>query len=413
MDTKISIIIPVYNVEKFLSECLDSILYQTFQNFEIICVDDGSYDNSLNILHKYKSKDNRFIILKQKHSGAGAARNLGIKYAKSKYLQFLDADDCFEPTFLEEMYRHAEKFNADITVCSARKINSDGITIETNNPLWPLNLDKVPLERVFNRKNYPEDIFGLFCVVPWNKLYRKNLIVDNNLEFQNLSSSNDLAFSHIASICADRIVVFNKELVNYRYNREGSIAKYRADNTINIIKAFLYIKTFLEKRNIYADFEEGLIKAFINHIRAGISQCNKEQYQKFLQELKMLLPDYWQIFKPALKKDYITPEYLKNFIGEKKVMLWGASLFIKQVLEQEKTQNPNIIGIIDKNTALEGKKICNYTIYSPEALSYLKPDGIVLTVLSNNESIYESLKAELREKYPNVEFLPNIFEEQQ
>ena len=184
MDTKISIIIPVYNVEKFLSECLDSILYQTFQNFEIICVDDGSYDNSLNILHKYKSKDNRFIILKQKHSGAGAARNLGIKYAKSKYLQFLDADDCFEPTFLEEMYRHAEKFNADITVCSARKINSDGITIETNNPLWPLNLDKVPLERVFNRKNYPEDIFGLFCVVPWNKLYRKNLIVDNNLEFQ-------------------------------------------------------------------------------------------------------------------------------------------------------------------------------------------------------------------------------------
>ena len=175
----------------------------------------------------------------------------------------------------------------------------------------------------------------------------------------------------------------------------------------------MYIKTFLEKRNIYADFEEGLIKAFINHIRAGISQCNKEQYQKFLQELKMLLPDYWQIFKPALKKDYITPEYLKNFIGEKKVMLWGASLFIKQVLEQEKTQNPNIIGIIDKNTALEGKKICNYTIYSPEALSYLKPDGIVLTVLSNNESIYESLKAELREKYPNVEFLPNIFEEQQ
>ena len=183
MDTKISIIIPVYNVEKFLKECLDSILHQTFQDYEIICIDDGSSDRSLDILQEYKRKDNRFVIIRQKHFGAGAARNLGIKYAKSKYLQFLDADDCFEPTFLEEMYRHAEKFNADITVCSARKINSDGITIETNNPLWPLNLDKVPLERVFNRKNYPEDIFGLFCVVPWNKLYRKNLIVDNAHSF--------------------------------------------------------------------------------------------------------------------------------------------------------------------------------------------------------------------------------------
>ena len=93
-------------------------------------------------------------------------------------------------------------------------------------------------------------------------------------------------------------------------------------------------------------------------------------------------------------------------------MLWGGSLFIKQVLEKEKEKNPNILGIIDRNEASWGKSFGNYKIFSPEALYDLKPAGVILTVLSNNESIYESLKQELVKKYPNVELLPNIFKEQ-
>ena len=98
---KISVIIPVYNVEKYLRECLESILNQTFQDFEIICVDDGSTDRSLDILQEYKRKDDRFVILQQRHAGAGAARNHGLKLAEGKYIQFLDSDDYFEPTLLE------------------------------------------------------------------------------------------------------------------------------------------------------------------------------------------------------------------------------------------------------------------------------------------------------------------------
>ena len=90
-------------------------------------------------------------------------------------------------------------------------------------------------------------------------------------------------------------------------------------------------------------------------------------------------------------------------------MLWGGSLFIKQVLERETEKNPNILGIIDRNAASAGKPFCKYTIYPPDAINELKPDGVILTVLSNNESIYESLKEEFKEKYPNVELLPNIF----
>ena len=148
-ETYISIIIPVYNVEKYLRECLDSLLNQTFQDFEIICVDDGSTDKSLEILQEYKRKDDRFVILQQRHSGAGSARNNGIRLAEGKYIQFLDADDYFEPTLLEEMYNHAEKFDADLTVCSSRKVDDEGNITESGNPNSPINIDLTPMEKLF------------------------------------------------------------------------------------------------------------------------------------------------------------------------------------------------------------------------------------------------------------------------
>ena len=172
------------------------------------------------------------------------------------------------------------------------------------------------------------------------------------------------------------------------------------------------MKQFLESRGLYSELKTAYKKAVINHIRAEISYCNDDEYKKFLTDFKNLLPNDWTKYKSALRKDYITPEYLRHFIGNKKVMLWGGSLFIKQVLEKEKEKNPNIIGIIDRNEASAGKAFCNYTIYPPHSINELKPDGVILTVLSNNESIYESLKEEFKEKYPNTELLPNIFEEE-
>ena len=406
----ISIIIPVYNVEKYLRECLDSLLNQTFQDFEIICVDDGSTDKSLEILQEYKRKDDRFVILQQRHSGAGSARNNGIRLAEGKYIQFLDADDYFEPTLLDEMYNHAEKFDADLTVCSSRKVDDEGNITESGNPNSPINIDLTPMEKLFCWQDFKEDIFCLFNVPAWNKLYLKELIVSNNLAFQNLTSCNDVAFGHISKICAKRIVVFNKELVNYRCGRSGSITQFRAKCAENIIYAALEIRKFLQEREFFEELKKSYIKAIKMHISWEISHCNDEQYQKFIKDLKTLMPEDWRLFQSALRKDYITPEYLNKLIGDRKVMLWGASLFIKQVLEKETKKNPNILGIIDRNTASAGKSFCNYTIYPPQALNDLCPDAVILTVLSNNETIYESLQKEFKMNYPNIELLPNIFE---
>ena len=120
------------------------------------------------------------------------------------------------------------------------------------------------------------------------------------------------------------------------------------------------------------------------------------------------MPNDWELFKPALRKDYITSDYLNKFIGDKKVMLWGASFFIQKVLAEETEKNPNILGIIDRNNASWGKMCGNYKIYPPESIYDLKPDGVIMTIWSNYELIYPSLKEEFTEKYLDTELFYHI-----
>ena len=410
---KISIIIPVYNVEKYLCECLDSILNQTFQDFEIICVDDGSTDETLEILKNYKNKDERVFVLQQHHSGAAEARNNGIRLARGKYIQFLDSDDYFEPTMLEELYNHAEKFGADLTVCSSRKVDNNGNIVESGNPNSPINLDKTPLEKTFNWRDYKDDFFSLINVAIWNKLYSRDLILKNNLSFQNLTSCNDVAFGYISHICAEKIVVFNKELVNYRYNRCGNISENRAKNAKNIILAAIKIKEFLDKNNLFEVLKKSYIVSIKNHIIWQIGNSSDLEYREFVNSLQELMPKDWMLFRSILIKDYITLDSLNKIIGEKKVMLWGASLFIKTLLSKEKEKNKNILGFVDRNSASWGEMCGNYKIYSPNDLNKIKPDGVILTIFSNNEAIYKSLKKDFPIKYPHIELLPNILEDEE
>ena len=120
---KVSVIIPVYNVEPYLKQCMDSVVGQTLKDIEIICVDDGSTDNSLDILREYAAEDSRIQIIEQKNAGAGAARNNGMRYATGKYLSFLDSDDFFEPRMLEKAYDLAEKDQADFVAYKIRSVS--------------------------------------------------------------------------------------------------------------------------------------------------------------------------------------------------------------------------------------------------------------------------------------------------
>lgn len=403
----ISIVIPVYNIENYLEICLDSILAQTFEDYEIICVNDGSKDNSLNILNKYSQKNNRIKVINQENSGSGSARNNGLRKATGKYIQFLDGDDYFEPEMLKTLYNLAEENNADIAVCSSRKVDDEGNITETKNPNSPLNLAKLQLNNVFNYKDYPEDIFNLTGTIPWNKLYLRNMLVKNSLKFPSLTGPDDFCFVNMANVCAKRIIATNSELINYRYNRPGSVQTYRANHTIDIVKAGLYIKEFLKNKNLYNTLEKAYFKMIISAIRWETTLCNEEQYTKFLKELKELLPEEWEIFSTALRKKEITIDYLNNLIGNRKVYLWGASNYIRNILEQSSELNPNILGIIDKNEAAWNKNFVGYKIYSPQILK-TNPADILVTVYNNTDAYY-AIKEDVSKNYSNINVLENIF----
>ena len=122
---KVSVIIPVYNVEPYLKQCMDSVVGQTLKDIEIICVDDGSTDGSLDILREYAAEDNRIQIIEQKNAGAGAARNNGMRHATGKYLSFLDSDDFFEPRMLEKAYDLVEKDQADFVAYKSDQYHTE------------------------------------------------------------------------------------------------------------------------------------------------------------------------------------------------------------------------------------------------------------------------------------------------
>src|SRR5574344_661413 len=124
MEKKVSIIIPVYNTEEYLDECLQSLINQTLKDIEIICIDDGSTDCSAEILHEYSLKDSRIKVLKQRNYGQSAARNKGLMFANGEYISFLDSDDFISEDMLEKLYCKAKEQNTDITMCGITVLNS-------------------------------------------------------------------------------------------------------------------------------------------------------------------------------------------------------------------------------------------------------------------------------------------------
>lgn len=217
----VSVIVPVYNAAKYLSQCLDSILHQTLISIEVICIDDGSTDNSLEILKQYQRRNPRLIVRAQKNQFAGIARNNGMKIARGKYLIFWDADDFFAPTALEKMFNKCERDNADICVCGGDKYYEE-IDIKVSTDAY-LNKKRIPEQIPFNKTTNPDHIINFSTVMIWNKMYRRSFVERNNLCFQDRRNGNDVFFSVCALFLADRITVVDENLVCYRIGRAGSL----------------------------------------------------------------------------------------------------------------------------------------------------------------------------------------------
>ncbi len=402
----ISIILPVYNVEKYLKECLDSILNQTFQEFEIICVNDGSDDCSFEILEDYARKHSKIKVITQNHLGVGAARNAGLLVATGKYVHFLDSDDTFEPEMFEELYSVAENNNLDMVVCLAKGIEN-GVAIEDND-FWPINKYIVKYNQVFNSNDCIDSIFNMFAPEPWSTLYKKELLLKNNIRFSSLSSSNGADLNYIARICADRIMILNKKFVNYRYKRENGITSKR--NYINYVKARLILKDYLIKNALYEKYQKSYENNFKDIMRYIINNASGIAYENFVRDLKNEFADEYKIYETLLLSEEIKEDKFLNNIRGKKVVFWGASNFLRNYIKNNKIANTEVLGIVDKNEVCVGNYVGEYRIYSIDDLGILNPDVILVTIENNSKYIYPYIKEYVAEHYPDIQVAPNIFE---
>ena len=262
----ISIIMPIYNSENFIKESLNSLINQTFKNFEIICVNDGSTDNTLKILKEFKKKDKRIHIITQNNMGAGFARNVGMKKAKGDYLMFLDSDDIFEQKMLEELFMTIIINNVDVVICNSKNFNSENNSFEKN-----YNISKKKINKTFSSFDIKKDFFNLFIWWPWDKIFKKKFIENLGINFQNLKSTNDLFFIASSVIIAKNISFIDKIFINHRIGIKSSIENSRYKTWDNFYYALKDLKKFIKQKNLYKRFKQD----FINYV-ASFSIWNLE-----------------------------------------------------------------------------------------------------------------------------------------
>ncbi len=292
---KLSIIIPVYNVEKYLEECLDSVLNQTLKDTEIICIDDGSTDNSLNILKEYSKKDKRVKIITKENGGQASARNLGIKEAQGEYIAFVDSDDFIEPEMFEKLYSKAKDNKLDLAMCKIALYDNETEEINTTAWYYMLGVFRDFEKDVFSHKDTREFTCEI-SVTPYNKIYKNSLLKNNNILFPEGLIFEDEKFFYDVYLRAKRVSIVDEPLYYYRTNRKGStvdIAK-ESDYT-DLILIFKQIReTFKETKN-YEDYKVLLANRFIHLELSRFTQTSpkyKEKYFNLIKEdLKEVLED--------------------------------------------------------------------------------------------------------------------------
>lgn len=214
----VSVIIPVYNAEHYIKECLDSLINQTLYPDEIICIDDGSNDNSLNILKQYEAKYKIIHVISIQHSSAGAARNIGLAIARGKYLAILDADDIYHHSLLFKQVVQAEYYNADIAVCRSNLLTTENNITPLN---WSIYDSILPLKDVFSLNDFYLYSFQAFKGWTWDKIFRRSFIEKYNLKFQNIRSTNDALFCFMAIHLANSITITDEILVTHRQHNSS------------------------------------------------------------------------------------------------------------------------------------------------------------------------------------------------
>lgn len=294
---KVSVIVPFYNVEKYIDKCLNSLVNQTLEDIEIIIVNDGSKDNSENIAKKYASKyKNKIIYLEKENGGLSDARNYALPYATGEYIAFLDSDDYVEFDMYKQMYEKAKKENADIVECDF---------------LWEYPNERIESKgRTYNDKH---DILLNARVVAWNKLIKRELIEKTKVKFPYGLRYEDVEFFYKLIPYINKLEIVNKSFVHY-VQRDNSISNSQNSRTKEIIDILDNVIDYYKKNSIYEEYKNELeynyaryllCSSFLRMIMIEDKKERKEIIKYSWDKLNDTFPN-WK------KNNYIKNKNLKN-----------------------------------------------------------------------------------------------------
>ena len=257
---KVSVVTPVYNVEKYLPRCLETLLGQTLSELEIICVDDGSTDGSGRILDEYAARDPRIRVIHKPNGGAGEARNVGLDAAIGEYLFFCDPDDSCSKNMLAGMYAKAVATRADIVIAGKATVDADSGRIISK---YGFHRDIWRLRQPFSARDAAPYIFTLAKSVPWDKLFRREFISRNGLRYQNTRRCNDVFFVDMALAQAERIALVPRAYYRYSLDRAGSLQSNKDKFPLVFLDAYAALEAALREKGLFDDFGHCFARVFL------------------------------------------------------------------------------------------------------------------------------------------------------
>lgn len=295
----ISIIVPVYNVEKYLHKCINSILNQTFKEFELILVDDGSTDKSAQICDEYKRKDSRIKVIHKKNGGLSDARNMGLESAVSEYIAFIDSDDFIHPQMFEILYNISLKYDSDISMCDFKRVYENDIyklrKYKTNNQEVLVYTSLEALNQLYSENTVK-------FVAAWNKLYKRNIFI--NLKYKNNKIHEDEFIIH-ELLYRSKKIVYTPVPLYYYLQREGSIMKSKFNvKRLDGLDAYRERIKFFKKIDEKILFEKAIFvysrEFFLYYYKLKNEVSDSDKY------LKKIKKDYTSLFRYIMKNQYYT-----------------------------------------------------------------------------------------------------------
>lgn len=292
MNQLISVIVPVYNAEKYLETCVNSIINQKYTNLEIILVDDGSKDNSLDLCKKYAEKDNRIKVIHKENGGVSTARNAGIESASGDFIAFVDSDDYIDENMYFNMMQKVEEYNCDMVMCDCYKVNGENKEIFTHD-IRDGFYDKEQLYKEYFDKllmldsiNYPATISN------WVMLIKSHIIKNNKLKYiEGVKYSEDLLFGSQVMYYTNRFYYLKGECYyNYINNPTSATNTYYEKKWDNFVQLYYEIKRFFGNKKDF-DFSKQIyycLLFFVYNSMGNIYGSDKSSYQKKKDILKIL-----------------------------------------------------------------------------------------------------------------------------